>query len=113
MSLKRALQTMKDLGLTEREAMIYLFLSKRGPLEEDELAFALNISKNRLCLSLKNLETKKMIKVSQKNTAKYSAITLEKVLNESMKKSILIAKDLQAKKDELLAIWHEMSRVRK
>jgi sugar-specific transcriptional regulator TrmB len=108
MSLKRAMQTMKGLGLTEREAEIYLFLTKRGSLNENDLSFALNISKKKLSQSLINLEIKKMIKVSQKNITMYSAINLEKVLNESMKKSRQLAKELQAKRDEFLAIWDDM-----
>jgi hypothetical protein len=48
--------------------------------------------------------------MSHKTTIKYSAITLERVLNEFIKKSVQQASALQINKDKLLAIWKEMSR---
>jgi sugar-specific transcriptional regulator TrmB len=108
MSLKCTLQTLKALGLNEREAKIYIFLAKKGPHKKDELAFALNISKPQLNLNLENLKDKHMICTVPENSITYVANTFEKILNEFMKQTKQQAKALQDRKAELLSAWQSI-----
>ena len=109
MSLKCTLQTLKALGLNEREAKIYIFLAKKGPHKEDELSFALNISKPQLNLNLENLKDKHMICTVPENSITYVANTFEKILNEFIKQTKQQAKALQTRRAELLSIWRSIN----
>jgi len=108
MSLKRALETLKGLGLTKTDAQTYVYIAKKGPCKDDELSFALNISKPHLHLILKNLTDKHMICAIPEKSIKYSANLFEKVLNDFMKQTKQQAKTLQTRRAELLSTWHSI-----
>lgn len=109
MSLKRALKALKNLGLTETDARVYVYLAKKGPHKDDELSFSLNISKPQLYLSLENLKVKNMICAFPENSVKYSANSFEKVLNDFIKQTNQQAKALQTRRAELLSVWRSIS----
>jgi sugar-specific transcriptional regulator TrmB len=108
LSIKRALKTLKSLGLTETEAQVYVFLAKKGPHNEDELAFSLKTSKDQVCTTLEMLVAKQMVLTNPELSVKYSAIALEKILDQFMKARKKQAKALRASRSELLSIWRSM-----
>jgi sugar-specific transcriptional regulator TrmB len=103
-----ALKALKSLGLTDMDAQVYVYLSKKGPHEENDLADALNLTKHQLCLSIDSLLTRGMVSTIPERSTKYFAIPLEKVLDEFMKVTKEQAKALQASRKELLSTWRSM-----
>jgi sugar-specific transcriptional regulator TrmB len=85
LSLKQALKTLKNLGLTETEAKVYVYLAKKGPREGTEIAKTLKLTKHQLCSSIERLLTKGMVNAIPELKTKYSAIAFEKVLDQLMK----------------------------
>ena len=75
------MKALKSLGLAETEAKVYVYLAKRGPLEEKDLAKTLKLTEQRICFSLEMLLTKGMVSAIPELTTKYSAIALEKILD--------------------------------
>ena len=108
MSLKLAIEALKKLGLTETDAKVYIYLAKKGPLEEKDLAKKLKLTQHQLCISLKKLLTKGMVNSFTDRSTKYSAIAFEKVLDQFMKSAKKQAKTLKANREELLSTWQTM-----
>jgi|WetSurMetagenome_2_1015567.scaffolds.fasta_scaffold01135_3 sugar-specific transcriptional regulator TrmB len=102
------LDTLVSLGLTRTEAQAYIFLAKRGPHREKELANALKRTTQQLHSSLKNLQAKGIVNATRERTTRYSAVSLEKVLDIFMNAKVEQAKAFQASKEELLASWRSI-----
>jgi sugar-specific transcriptional regulator TrmB len=108
LSIKRSLETLKSLGLTETEAQIYVFLAKKGPHDESDLTFSLNIPTHQLCVSLEGLVSKHLVFTIDDCSVKYCAFALERVLAQLLKATKEQAKDLQTNRDMLLSTWRSM-----
>ncbi len=102
------LDTLASLGLTRTEAQAYIFLAKKGPQREKEVANALKLTKQQLHSSLKNLQARGIVNATCERPAQYSVISLEKVLDLFMKAKMEQAKAFQASKEELLASWQSL-----
>ena len=102
------MKALGSLGLTENEALIYVYLAKKGPLEERDLANKLKLSKKQLSFSLKSLLTKGMVNSFADRSTKYSAIAFEKVLDQFVKATEKQAKALKVSREELLSTWQTM-----
>jgi len=50
------INTLKDLGLTEKESEVYIFLAKRGILKSKEVSKGLKMHKAQVYNILKNLQ---------------------------------------------------------
>jgi sugar-specific transcriptional regulator TrmB len=108
LSLTLVIKALKSLGLTETEAKVYVYLAKKGPLEEKDLAKTLKLTKHQLCLSLEKLLNKGMVNAIPELKTKYSAIALEKVLDQLMKATQKQAEVLQESKEGILFAWRSM-----
>ena len=102
------MKALKSLGLTETDAKVYVYLAKKGPLEEKDLAKTLRLTEQRICFSLERLLTKGMVSAIPERSTKYSAIAFERVLDQIMKATQEQAKALQASRDEILFAWRSM-----
>jgi sugar-specific transcriptional regulator TrmB len=107
-SLELTLKALKSLGLTDTEARVYVYLAKKGPREKNDLANSLNLTNRQLSLTLESLLTKGMINAISEHSPKYSAIALEKVIDQLTKERKKQVKTLQANKEEMLINWRSM-----
>jgi sugar-specific transcriptional regulator TrmB len=96
------------LGLTEWDAKVYIFLAKKGPHGEMDLINTMKLTKQQLHISLRNLEAKGMVITSLEPLVQFSAISLERVIDQFMKARKEQAKALQASRKELLSNWRSM-----
>jgi sugar-specific transcriptional regulator TrmB len=87
------------------DAKVYVYLAKKGPHDEKDLAKALELTKPQLRFSLESLLTKGMINTYPEHSSRYSAIELEKILEEFLETKKEQAKILRATKRDLLSIW--------
>jgi sugar-specific transcriptional regulator TrmB len=109
LSLERALDTLVSLGLTQTDAQVYVFLAKKGPHRKKDLADALKLTKQQLYRSLKSLLAKGMVSATRERPAQFSAVSLEKVLDQFMKARKEQAKALKASRKELLSTWRSLN----
>jgi sugar-specific transcriptional regulator TrmB len=105
MSREWVLKTLIGLGLSGVEAEVYLFLAQAGPVKVREIVKTLKFPKQQVYRSLESLQTRGLVKASQKLTTQYAAVSLEKILDQFMKEKQEQAKALQASKKELLSNW--------
>jgi sugar-specific transcriptional regulator TrmB len=107
-SLELTLTALKRLGLTDTDARVYVYLAKKGPRGENDLANSLKLTKRQLSLTLESLLTKGMVSVISERSPKYSAIALEKALDQLTKERKKQVKALLASKEEMLINWRSM-----
>ncbi len=103
-----AVEKLKTLGLTEVDVRAYIFLAKKGPKNEKDLAHALSLTKRQLRSTLKRLMNKEMVQATSESSIKYSAITFKNVFDNIVKIRKEQAKLLQASRMELLSIWNSL-----
>ncbi len=85
MSLGKAIGYLKTLGITDADALVYIFLAKKGPCAESDIAYTLNFTADKLHLSLKALMAKGMIRRIPRHRNSYLAIPFEKIFDENSK----------------------------
>lgn len=61
LSLKRVIEKLETLGLSNGDAMLYIYLAKNGPKKARNLSDELGIAKQQLYTRLKKLQEKKII----------------------------------------------------
>jgi sugar-specific transcriptional regulator TrmB len=103
------LKTLEGLGLSRTDAEVYVYLAKKGPKNGRELADALQVTKQQLYPSLKNLRSKGVVTVSLERPALFSAVAFEKVVDLLIAIKVEQAKAIQETKKELLASWRSVN----
>lgn len=77
-----------NLGLTQREAEIYVFLAKNGPKKEGDIASQLNTVQQQLNHSLMRLQNKRFVNISVKEEKIFSAVPLRQILENLVKANL-------------------------
>ncbi len=93
------------LGLKQIDAEIYLLLVEEGPQKTKTLANALELNKQQLYRSLKRLQNKNIITVTQNRPALFSAVSPATILDFIIEAKKEQASALQENREELLSKW--------
>jgi predicted transcriptional regulator len=101
------LKLLFDLGLTETEVSVYVFLTKKGPQKAVVIGNALNLYKQRLYRSLRKMQNKGVIEASG-YPACFSAVPFERVIELAIKSDIEEAERMIQNKEELLSSWQSI-----
>ena len=109
MSLERVLKIFKRFGFSKTDAEVYIYLAKKGPRRETDLSASLNITKQQLYRSLKNLKNKGIVTVTLEQSDLFSAVSFERVLDLLVKVNFEQARAIKETKEELLASWKSMN----
>ena len=102
MSLERVIKALIGLGLSRVDAEVYVYLAKKGPQKVVDLTKALNINKQKIHASLKNLRTKGLV---SKDRTIFSALPFEEALDLLIKMKKERAQAIQEGREELLTAW--------
>lgn len=98
-----------NLGFTETEAHIYIYLMKKGLQKAGDIGKALNLYKQRLYRSLRKMQSKGVIKASG-YPARFSAVPLVKVVDLLIKANVDQAEHVMQNREELLSGWRSLMR---
>jgi len=101
------LEILMNLGLTETEAYVYFYITRKGPQRARVIGEALSLYKQRRYRILKKMQRKGFIKASG-YPACFSAVPFEKVLDLVIKSNIEEAERMIQNKEELLSSWRSM-----
>jgi len=104
-SLERVLRILESLGLARPDAEIYVYLAKEGPKKEEDLESSLKMARVQLYSSLKDLQSKGIVTSSIEESALFSAVAFERVLDLLIKANIEQACAIRETKEEILASW--------
>jgi len=103
--------TLKNVGLTEKEAQVYIFLAKRGVLKGGEIAKQTKTNKAEIYRILKSLRKKGIVESTLESPVRFTAVPFEKVLDSSIKAKQDEAAQIEKTKEEILNHWKKISRV--
>jgi len=110
MSKERIVKVLEQLGLSNTDTQIYLFLAKNGPHEMREIALALNLQERSAHRSVKDLQVMTIVEVSGKHSSKFKAVPFEVVLDLLIKAKKEQAKAFQESRKELLSSWRAITK---
>jgi len=105
MSLERIFKALIELGLSQTDARVYIYLATKGSKKANQICDDLNVNKQIIYPSLKNLINKGAITVSSKRPAIFSAFSFEEVLDMLIKKKFDQSEEILEKKKELVKSW--------
>ena len=101
-TIKRILRNLK---LTEKEAEVYIFLSKHGVLKCGEIAKGMNRHKAQIYRILRVLQTKGLLEATLEAPARFTAVAFETVLDLSIKAKRDEAVQMENTRQEILSYW--------
>ena len=81
LSKVRVVKAIMNLGLSKTDAQVYIYLALNGPHKARELIDRMELYKEQLYRSLKNLKEKNIVLSSSDFPAEFSAIPFDKVLD--------------------------------
>ena len=93
---------LKNAGLTEKEAMLYIFLAKHEPLKSTEVAKLIKKDKAQVFRILKKLQAKGFVEETLEFPARYTVVPFENIIDsvvEAKRNEVLFIEE--AKKDLL------------
>jgi sugar-specific transcriptional regulator TrmB len=108
MSLERVLKALEEFKISKKEANIYIYLAKKGPKNNIELARALRMDRQKLLSILQTIESKGLVVARSNRITVYSALPFEKLIECLVHLKIQEAEEINIKKIELLAIWETL-----
>ena len=106
-TIKNAL---KNFGLTDKEAEVYIFLAKRGGLRTGQIAKHLKKNKGQVYRILFNLKKKGVVEATLEFPTRYSAVSLEKTIDSFLKSRREEISLVEKTKEDLLRDWERISR---
>jgi hypothetical protein len=101
-------KVLKDFGLTDMETEIYFFVSKHGVLKGGEISKRTKIQKAQIYRALKSLQTKGLIESTLEFPARFTAVSLENIIDLSIKSKQEEAAKIAEKRKELLNYWQNI-----
>jgi PAS domain S-box-containing protein len=109
MSEKIVLETLKGIGLTEKDAEVYIQLAKRGTIIARDLTKPGKINKAQVYRSLKNLQSKGIVEASIETPQNFTAMPFERVYDLYVGIKNEEAKKLKQNREVALQRWQEMA----
>lgn len=101
--MERMTRMLREIGISQKEMEVYLFLSKKGTYKAGGISKALNIDRVQLYRLLKDLQKRGMIESTFEYPASYVAVDLEKVLDMLINVKKQEAANLERKKANMLS----------
>jgi sugar-specific transcriptional regulator TrmB len=103
---------LKDFGLTETEADIYLFLAKHEALTSTEIARQIKKDRAQVFRTLKSLQTKGLAESTIEVPARFTPVSFERVVESTIKVKKDEAAHIESTKEELLNFWKNISKTK-
>ena len=101
---------LKDVGLTEKETDVYIFLAKHGALKGIEIAKQTRIDKAEVYRILKSLQSKGLLESTLEAPVRFITVPFDKVIDSFVKARRDEAAIIERKKEDLLDDWKKISK---
>jgi sugar-specific transcriptional regulator TrmB/predicted transcriptional regulator len=103
------MKVLRDLGLSRREAEIYIFLSRRGPQAANSVSTMLKIERVQTYRALKSLQEKGIIETTLETPTRFSAVPFDGLLNSLITTRKGRISELETQKEALTNYWKNLS----
>jgi sugar-specific transcriptional regulator TrmB len=108
MSQEQVIKALMNLGLSQTDTEVYVFLATKGSQKARDIATALKTYRRKIYRSLKSLQNKEIVNATLEHPAQFSAIPFDKVLNLLIKAHMEEARYIEQNKEEILSHWYSM-----
>jgi sugar-specific transcriptional regulator TrmB len=103
-------KTLRNFGLTEKEAEVYIFLAKRGVLKGGEISKQTRTQKAPIYRALKCLQAKGLVESTLEFPARFTAVPFENVIDSNIKLKQEEAAQIAIQKKDLLSYWQNIKK---
>lgn len=111
MDEKRLFEILRELGLSRREAEIYLFLWKKGPQKAYSVTAYLDIDRAQIYRSLTGLQEKGIVEVTIEAPTRYAATPIEPLIDSFIKTKKTEVAYLEGEKQEVVNHFKTINRI--
>ena len=101
---------LKDFGLTEKEAEMYVFLARYGALRSGEISRITKIDKGEVYRVLKSLETKGLIEKTIEAPTRFMSTPFENAIDSFIKNKREEVSIVERTKNDLIKDWHSITK---
>src|SRR3989337_3161923 len=105
-------KVLKEFGLTETEAEVYLFLAKHGVLKGTEIARQIKKDKAKVYHSLRSFQAKGLVESTLEAPVRFAPVPFEKVVESTIKAKREEATRIENAKEELFDYWKNISKTK-
>lgn len=109
MSQKKALDILRDFGLTKKEAEVYLFLARYETLTGGEITKHTKIARSLVYRILKSLQTKGLVETILESPIRFMAIPFENAIDLIIRTKQEEVLQVQKAKKDLLKDWRRIN----
>ncbi len=89
-----------DLGLSNTDAEVYIFLATKAPQKASDIAKALRMNNKRLYPSLKNLQNRGIVNCTSDYPKLFSAVPIGEALNSFINANLEEAQQMEENKQK-------------
>jgi sugar-specific transcriptional regulator TrmB len=104
------LKVLKDFGLTDTEAEIYLFLARHESLKGTEIARLIKKDKAQVYHILKSLQAKGLVESTLEAPVRFIPVPFERIVESTIKSKKDEAAQIERDKDDLLKYWGSINK---
>jgi sugar-specific transcriptional regulator TrmB len=102
------LSALVNLGLSQADAQVYIFLAPKIPQKANDIANALKMNKQQLYLCLRNLQNKRILNSRGERPKLFSAVPIENVIDLLVKANLEEAQQMEENKQKILSFWQAL-----
>ena len=111
MSVKKITQALKDFGLSQKEAEIYIYLAKHGALTGGEISKLTKTHRPTVYRFLKSLQKKGVVESTLESPIRYVAIPFETILESNIQTKKEEVVKIEKAKNDLLNDWKSIRKI--
>jgi sugar-specific transcriptional regulator TrmB len=110
-SLERVFKALMSLGLSGREAEVYVYLATKGPQEAANIAENLKLNeKQELTSNLKSLQDRRIVIATVESSIRFRTLPFEKTLAILVETKRKEAQTIEQNREKILSDLHLMIR---
>lgn len=97
-----------ELGLSNTDAEVYIFLATKAPQKATDIANALKMKNQRLHPCLRNLQDKGIVNSTSDYPKLFAAVPVEEALSSFISANLEEAQQMEENKQKILAYWQRI-----
>jgi len=105
--MERIRKLLENIGFTQADARVYVYLAKVGPKSVKDIAIGLQMTERQISTVLKSLQGKGAVITTPEQPITFVALALEEVLDLFVKISVDQAEIISKSKEGLLISWQK------
>jgi sugar-specific transcriptional regulator TrmB len=102
------LKALVQLGLSQTDAEVYVFLATNGSQKARDIVTALKMYKRKIYCSLKSLQSKEIVNATLELPAQFSTMPFDRALNLLAKAHLKETRHIEQNREEIIFQWYSL-----